>query len=59
MVQLNDGKRIKAQIWDTGSNFYIQLGKNNTDPSLLRTFFFIQSLPESIRRISGIRHRQA
>jgi GTPase SAR1 family protein len=32
MVRLNDGKRIKAQIWDTGSSTITQLDRNNIDP---------------------------
>lgn len=36
MVTLADDKRIKVQIWDTGTPFVIQLGRSSTGPSLRR-----------------------
>ena len=36
MVRLSDGKKIKAQIWDTGIHECMQLDRNNIDRSLLR-----------------------
>lgn len=54
MVRLQDGRRIKAQIWDTGMNFMRQLGRNSTVRSLLRTSFRMQSLPQGPGGIGGL-----
>lgn len=37
MVRLQDGRRIKAQIWDTGTSPRTQPDRNSTAPSPPRT----------------------
>jgi hypothetical protein len=58
MVRLQDGKRIKAQIWDTGKPFPTKPDKNSIDPSLLRSSSITKALPKGSWSAGGVRHHQ-
>lgn len=58
MVRLQDGRRIKAQIWDTGTPPPIQPAKSNTVPSQQRTPTRIKPLPQGPGRFGGLRHNK-
>lgn len=58
MVTLTGDRRIKVQIWDTGTPFPMQPDSSNTEPSPQRTSLNIQPLQKSPRRPRGIRHHE-
>lgn len=55
MVALKD-KKIKVQIWDTGTKLIIQLDSSSTGRLLQRRDAFIQTLQKGARGFGGVRH---
>jgi hypothetical protein len=58
MVRLQDGRRIKAQIWDTGTPSPIQPAKNSIVLSPPRTSHLKKTLQEGTGRLGGVRHHE-
>ena len=58
MVRLQDGRRIKAQIWDTGTPPPIQPARSSIVLSPPRTSHLKKTLQEGTGRLGGVRHHE-
>jgi GTPase SAR1 family protein len=58
MVRLQDGRRIKAQIWDTGNTYSTQPDRNSIAPSPPRTSLTKKTLQKGLGCVGGVRHHQ-